>query len=162
MSGSSRVPAADYNAQVLAQIRRLASEMQTALTRQAVIDQAVGIRLSRHGGSAQEVLRHLRAISQIENRKLVDVAQRIVGDYASHSIRGLQLLTPMYVARWIVPPPDLAPGACQMIRWRGTSGVQVSVQNPCRVNACLAGRSGPRPRNCGSTDASVGPFSAVR
>jgi AmiR/NasT family two-component response regulator len=84
MSGPGRA-AADYNAQILAQTRRLVSQLQTAWTRRAVIDQAVGIMISRYGGSAQEMLDHLRAISQIQNRTLVDVAQRTVEEAVRHT-----------------------------------------------------------------------------
>jgi AmiR/NasT family two-component response regulator len=84
MSGSGRA-AGDYNVQVLAQIRQLVSQLQAALTRQVVIDQAVGIMINRHGRSARDVLDHLHAISQIQNRTLVDVAQRIVEEAVRHT-----------------------------------------------------------------------------
>jgi AmiR/NasT family two-component response regulator len=84
MSGPGRA-AADYDAQIPAQIRRLVSQLQTTLTRRAVIDQAVGIMISRNGGSAQEVLDHLRAISQIQKRTLVDAAQRTVEEAVRHT-----------------------------------------------------------------------------
>ena len=41
-----------HNARVLANARRLTSELQAALTTRAVIDQAVGIIISRSGGTA--------------------------------------------------------------------------------------------------------------
>lgn len=67
-----------YNAQVLAQTRRLATNLHTALTTRAVIDQAIGIMMSRNGGTPDEARDRLRTFSQQWNRKLVDVAQRIV------------------------------------------------------------------------------------
>lgn len=76
------VPAAVsvQNAQVLAQTKRLALQLQTALTSRAVIDQALGIIMSRSGVSAQDAFARLRTISQTENRKLSAVAQAIVDE----------------------------------------------------------------------------------
>jgi GAF domain-containing protein len=67
-----------YNAQVLAQTRRLATNLHTALTTRAIIDQAIGIMMSRNGGTPEEALDRLRTFSQQWNRELLDVAQRIV------------------------------------------------------------------------------------
>lgn len=66
------------NAQVLAQTQRLAARLQTALETRGVIDRAVGIILSRSGGTETEALNRLRALSQHEHHKMVDVARRIV------------------------------------------------------------------------------------
>ena len=79
------MPVADSSIQVLVQTRWLASQLQTALTRRVVINRAVGIMMSRNGGSAQEGLGHLHAISQIEKRELVDVAQGIVEEAVRRS-----------------------------------------------------------------------------
>lgn len=68
------------NAQVLAQSRRLTQELQSALTSRAVIDRAIGIVLSRTGGSAEEAFTILRKLSQNGHQKLHEVAQRIVDD----------------------------------------------------------------------------------
>jgi GAF domain-containing protein len=76
------VPAAVavHNAQVLAQARTLTAQLQIALAHRPVIDQAIGLLRARTGGDAQEAFVRLRAISQHEHTKLVDVAQRIVDE----------------------------------------------------------------------------------
>jgi hypothetical protein len=76
------VPAAIsvQNAQALAQARRLAVQLQAALTNRAVIDQALGIIMSRSGGTAADAFDRLRVMSQTENRKLSDVAQHVVDE----------------------------------------------------------------------------------
>lgn len=66
------------NAQVLAQTKRLAQQLQSALTSRAVIDQALGVLMSRVGGTAEEAFDRLRERSQAENIKLREVAQRVV------------------------------------------------------------------------------------
>lgn len=68
------------NAQVLAQAQRTVDQLRTALTSRAVIDQAIGIVMSRSGGTAAEALRSLRAISQREQQKLSAVAEQIVSE----------------------------------------------------------------------------------
>jgi GAF domain-containing protein len=68
------------NAQVLAQARRLAARLQTALESRVVVDRAIGIMMSRSGGTAEEALGRLRALSQNEHHKLVTVASQIVGE----------------------------------------------------------------------------------
>jgi GAF domain-containing protein len=68
------------NAQALAQARRLATQLQAALTSRAVIDQAVGILMSRTGCTAGEAFDKLRVISQTENRKSSAVAQSILDE----------------------------------------------------------------------------------
>jgi GAF domain-containing protein len=62
----SAVPAAIavQNAQVLAQAKRLAQQLQTALTSRAVIDQALGIVMSRTGSTAEEAFDRLRELSR--------------------------------------------------------------------------------------------------
>jgi len=76
------VPAAIsvQNAQVLSQAQRLATQLQAALSSRAVIDQALGILMSRSGCSDDEAFDKLRAMSQSENRKLVAVAQHVVDE----------------------------------------------------------------------------------
>jgi AmiR/NasT family two-component response regulator len=66
------------NAQVLAQTKRLAGQLQNAMTTRAVIDQAIGIMMSRSGGSADEAFDRLRTLSQNQHRKLNAVAQSVV------------------------------------------------------------------------------------
>lgn len=76
------VPAAIavQNAQVLAQARRLATQLQAALTNRATIDQAMGILMSRIGCDPDEAFDRLRQISQSENKKLHAVAQRLLNE----------------------------------------------------------------------------------
>jgi Response regulator with putative antiterminator output domain len=76
------VPAtiAVQNAQVLAQAKRLASQLQDALTSRATIDQALGIVMSRVGCGPEEAFDRLRQLSQGENRKLHTVAQELVDE----------------------------------------------------------------------------------
>lgn len=68
------------NAQVLAQTRRLAEQLQAALEVRGVIDRAVGIVMSRNGGTEQEALQRLRALSQQEHRKVAVVAQQLIDE----------------------------------------------------------------------------------
>ncbi|MBA3530243.1 MAG: GAF and ANTAR domain-containing protein [Propionibacteriaceae bacterium] len=66
------------NAHVLAQSKQLANHLETALVSRAVIDQAVGIMMSRSGSSAEEAFARLRSLSQSEHQKLHTLAQSIV------------------------------------------------------------------------------------
>lgn len=76
------VPAAVsvQNAAALANARRLASQLQVALDGRAVIDQAMGIVMSRSGCTSQEAFDKLRAVSQSEGRKVSAIAQQIVDE----------------------------------------------------------------------------------
>ena len=66
------------NAHVLAQTRRLANRLQSALELRGVTDRAVGILMSRSGITENEALERLRSLSQREHRRLPEVARRIV------------------------------------------------------------------------------------
>lgn len=68
------------NAHVLSQTQRLAVRLQAALETRGVIDRAVGILLSRSGGTEEEALNRLRALSQNEHQKLAVVARQIVDE----------------------------------------------------------------------------------
>lgn len=76
------VPAAIavQNAQVLAQAKRVTQQLQEALTSRTLIDQALGIMMSRTGGTATEAFDRLRRRSQTDNVKLRAVAQRVVDE----------------------------------------------------------------------------------
>ncbi len=76
------VPAAIavQNAQVLAQTQRLAAQLQAALETRGVVDRAVGIIMSRGGGTEDEALDRLRTLSQKEHRKLAVVARQIIDE----------------------------------------------------------------------------------
>jgi len=78
------VPAAIavQNAQILAQAQRLTVNLQMALTNRAVIDQAIGILISRTGGTEHDAFDRLRTLSQNEHRKLSAVATSIVEEAA--------------------------------------------------------------------------------
>jgi GAF domain-containing protein len=69
-----------HNAHVLAQTRRLANRLQSALELRGVIDRAVGILMSRSGITENEALERLRTLSQHEHRKLAEVARQIVDE----------------------------------------------------------------------------------
>jgi GAF domain-containing protein len=74
------VPAAIavQNAQVLAQTKRLASQLQAALTSRGVIERAIGIMMSRSGVTEAEALDRLRTLSQHQHEKLPVIAQSII------------------------------------------------------------------------------------
>lgn len=63
---------------VLNLTRLAAGQLQSALAVLATIDQAIGILVSRSGGTAEEATATLRAISRSRNAELVSVAQQIV------------------------------------------------------------------------------------
>jgi GAF domain-containing protein len=68
------------NAQVLATTKRLAARLQAALNSQAIIDQAVGILMSRSGYTADQAFDRLRHLSQTQNTKLSVVARSLVDE----------------------------------------------------------------------------------
>jgi GAF domain-containing protein len=82
------VPAAMavQNAQVLAQARRLSMQLEAELIKRSVIDQAVGILMSRSGSTPDEAAELLDSIVRREAVPLGDVAQRLV-DAAVRSAR---------------------------------------------------------------------------
>ena len=81
------VPAAIavQNAQVLAQTRRLAEQLVAALSDRAVRDRAVGIMMSRAGGTAEQALNRMRTMSQVEHRKVSVIAQSIIDNAVRHA-----------------------------------------------------------------------------
>jgi hypothetical protein len=78
-----------HNAQVLAESQRLAAQLAEALTSRAVIDQALGVLMSRSGASAEEAFGRLRSMSQAQHVKVGDVA-RVLLDEAVRRARGRQ------------------------------------------------------------------------
>ena len=68
------------NAQVLTQTQRLIARLQSALEARAVIDQAIGIFISRSGGTEVDARVWLRSLSQDEDHKLVVIARQIIDD----------------------------------------------------------------------------------
>lgn len=69
-----------YNAQLIAEARETAGQLQRALVSRTVIDQAIGIIRARSGSTAEEAFDRLRHISQNENTKLHEIARRVVDD----------------------------------------------------------------------------------
>jgi AmiR/NasT family two-component response regulator len=69
-----------YNAQLLADAQRVAAQLQAALTNRAVIDQALGIIMSRSGDSPDQAFDQLRSASRVDGGTVTDAAQRIVDD----------------------------------------------------------------------------------
>jgi GAF domain-containing protein len=68
------------NAAMLAQAERLVAQLSDALTSRAEIDQALGILMSRSGGTAPEAFDRLRELSQASSTKLAEVARELIGD----------------------------------------------------------------------------------
>jgi hypothetical protein len=62
----------------LARAEQLATSLQSALTSRAVIDQAIGILMSRTGVTADEADDQLRVLSQHEHTTMVAIAQNVV------------------------------------------------------------------------------------
>jgi GAF domain-containing protein len=68
------------NAGLYATTAQLAAHLQRALEARAVIDQAKGVLMSRHGISADAAFDLLSKQSQVMNRKVRDIAQDLVED----------------------------------------------------------------------------------
>jgi transcriptional regulator with GAF, ATPase, and Fis domain len=69
-----------HNAQILAQSQRLAEQLTAALTSRAVIDQALGVIMSRTGASPDEAFGRLRAMSQAQHLKVSEVARVLLDE----------------------------------------------------------------------------------
>ena len=68
------------NAQLLAKAKRVAASLQSVLSKRAVIDQAVGIVMSRADCTADEAFDRLHQLSQTRNTKLSVVARSLVDE----------------------------------------------------------------------------------
>ena len=68
------------NAGLYASTAQLAAHLQRALDSRAVIDQAKGILMSRHGMSAEAAFDLLSRQSQVTNRKVRDIASDLVAE----------------------------------------------------------------------------------
>jgi AmiR/NasT family two-component response regulator len=75
---------------VLAQSQRMAAQLGEALISRAVIDQALGVLMSRTGASPDEAFGRLRSMSQAQHLKVAEVA-RILVDEAVRRARGRQV-----------------------------------------------------------------------
>lgn len=69
-----------HNAQILAQSQRLAVQLQEALTNRAVIDQALGVVMSRTGATPEEAFDRLRAMSQSQHVKVAEVSRALMAE----------------------------------------------------------------------------------
>ncbi|MCU1571995.1 MAG: hypothetical protein JWO93_77 [Micrococcaceae bacterium] len=74
------------NAVVISRAHKYAAQMQAAVSSHAVIDQAIGVMISRSGITETEALEALRLLSQREGIKVIDAARRIVAT-AQHRAR---------------------------------------------------------------------------
>jgi GAF domain-containing protein len=69
-----------HNARALEQARTLATQLKAALASRPIIDQALGILMSRTGCTSEEAFDKLRVMSQSENRKVSLIAQQLVDE----------------------------------------------------------------------------------
>ena len=60
--------------------RRLAEQLQVALETRGVVDRAIGIMMSRSGGTEADAMNRLRELSQAEHRRLAAVARNILDE----------------------------------------------------------------------------------
>lgn len=76
------VPAAVsvQNVLALAQSQRLAEQLQSALRSRPVIDQAIGVTMTRTGATATEAFDQIRQTSRSQRLKTAVIAQRIIDD----------------------------------------------------------------------------------
>ncbi|MEK8073473.1 ANTAR domain-containing protein [Rhodococcoides navarretei] len=68
------------NARALAGAARLTEQLEKALNSRAVIDQAIGVLISRTGCTGAEGYDKLRSLSQAEHKKVAVVAEAMVGE----------------------------------------------------------------------------------
>jgi len=68
------------NARALAQAERLVAQLSDALQSRTEIDQALGIVMSRTGGTSEQAFRQLRKQSQTRQVKVVDLAGELIAD----------------------------------------------------------------------------------
>jgi GAF domain-containing protein len=68
------------NAQALFQAHRLTEEMRVAMESRSVIDHALGVMMSRTGGTEQEAFERLRIRSQREHLKIAVLARQLVDE----------------------------------------------------------------------------------
>ena len=68
------------NALILADSQRRVAQLQAALSSRATIDQAIGVLISRSGGTAEEAFDRLKSISQSEHTRLAHVAANVLDE----------------------------------------------------------------------------------
>jgi GAF domain-containing protein len=69
-----------HNARLLLQSQRLAGQLTDALSTRAVIDQAIGILISRTGAGPAEAIDRLGTLSRDQSTTIDDVSQQLVDD----------------------------------------------------------------------------------
>jgi hypothetical protein len=69
-----------HNAHILVQSQRLADQLGAALVNRAVIDQALGVIMSRTGANPQEAFDRLRAMSQARHVKVAELARLLLDE----------------------------------------------------------------------------------
>jgi GAF domain-containing protein len=69
-----------HNAQILAQSQRLAEQLGAALVNRAVIDQALGVIMSRTGATSEQAFDRLRAMSQSQHLKVAEVSRALMDE----------------------------------------------------------------------------------
>jgi len=69
-----------HNARILAESQRLAEQLEAALTNRAVIDQALGVIMSRTGATPEEAFDRLRTMSQSQHVKVSEVSRVLVDE----------------------------------------------------------------------------------
>ena len=75
-----------HNAHLYAHTWQLAEQLQAALNRRPVIDQAIGLIRGRSGGTAEDAFARLRRTAQREHTPLLEVAQGIVDDAVERAV----------------------------------------------------------------------------
>jgi hypothetical protein len=75
----------DSTGLLLSQTRRMAEQLHTALSVLATIEQAIGILISRGGGSAEEASAALTEVSRSHDTELGTVARQIVEQVSRRS-----------------------------------------------------------------------------
>jgi AmiR/NasT family two-component response regulator len=70
---------------VLNQTQQVAEQLHTALSVLATIDQAIGILISRSGGSPEDAAAALREVSRSHGSDLASVARRVVEEVSRRS-----------------------------------------------------------------------------
>lgn len=85
---ASGIAAVIHGAQVKEELENAAAQLQMALTSRAVIDQAKGVLMARHGCSAEEAFKLLAQTSSSANIKLREVAARLVDEAADRGADG--------------------------------------------------------------------------
>jgi anti-anti-sigma factor len=74
-----------HNVKTLMESQRVAAQLKAALTNRATIDHAIGILMSRQGGTSEEAFAVLRQMSQADNVKVAVVAEQLIDEAVSRA-----------------------------------------------------------------------------